>query len=288
MKLNYLIEKYQLLFKKHTEGRKFSSIENAIYIILEEIHKAWKIKNNQMIFLLMLNVKGVFDNVSHVRLLHNLRKRDINERVIKWIQSFLGDRSTIIIMPKKKSFRYEIKTNISQGSPISSILYLFYNANIADICKEKDHLASIYINDVNVLMREFIAQANCEIFKKIHFEIQRWAITHASKFEINKYQLMHFWFKKRDIKKIKNNDLNAKLNLKIYKIESTEKAKLLNINFDSELKWITHIQLLKTKTIVKLNELTCYAELIKNILYQELRKLYQDMILFTLLFECLI
>ena len=47
---------------------------------------------------------------------------------------------------------------------------------------------------------------------------------------------MHFWFKKKDIKKIKNNDLNAKLNLKIYKIESTEKAKLLNINFDFELK----------------------------------------------------
>ena len=53
---------------------------------------------------------------------------------------------------------------------------------------------------------------------------------------MNKYQLMHFWFKKRDIKKIKNNDLNAELNLKIYKIESIEKAKLLNINFDFKLK----------------------------------------------------
>ena len=39
MKLNYLIEKYQLLLKKHTKDRKFSLIENVIYIILEEIHK---------------------------------------------------------------------------------------------------------------------------------------------------------------------------------------------------------------------------------------------------------
>ena len=39
MRLNYLIEKYQLLFKKHIKDRKLSSIENAIYIILEKIHK---------------------------------------------------------------------------------------------------------------------------------------------------------------------------------------------------------------------------------------------------------
>ena len=63
----------------------------------------------------------------------------------------------IIIMSKKESFKYEIKTSISQESPIFSILYLFYNVNIVDICKEKDHLILIYINDVNVLIREFIA-----------------------------------------------------------------------------------------------------------------------------------
>ena len=38
-----------------------------------------------MIFLLMLNVKSAFDNVSHIKLLHNFKKRGINERVIKWI-----------------------------------------------------------------------------------------------------------------------------------------------------------------------------------------------------------
>ena len=40
MRLSYLIEKYQLLLKKHTKDRKLSLIENAIYMILEEIHKA--------------------------------------------------------------------------------------------------------------------------------------------------------------------------------------------------------------------------------------------------------
>ena len=39
IRLNYLIEKYQLLFKKHIRDRKLSSIESAIYMILEKIHK---------------------------------------------------------------------------------------------------------------------------------------------------------------------------------------------------------------------------------------------------------
>ena len=33
----------------------------------------------------MLNVKNVFDNVLHVKLLYNFKKRDINEKIIKWI-----------------------------------------------------------------------------------------------------------------------------------------------------------------------------------------------------------
>ena len=31
----------------------------------------------------MLNVKSVFDNVFHVKLLYNLKKRNINKKIIK-------------------------------------------------------------------------------------------------------------------------------------------------------------------------------------------------------------
>lgn len=35
--------------------------------------------------LLLLDVFGAFDNVSNIRLLHNLRKRRVDERTVKWI-----------------------------------------------------------------------------------------------------------------------------------------------------------------------------------------------------------
>jgi hypothetical protein len=39
--------------------------------------------------LLLLDVSGAFDNVSHERLLHNLRTRRVDEKLVLWIASFL-------------------------------------------------------------------------------------------------------------------------------------------------------------------------------------------------------
>ena len=59
-------------------------------------------------------------------------------------------------MPEDESFKYEIKIEISQKFSISFILYFFYNVDITELYKKKDYLISIYINNVNILIRELI------------------------------------------------------------------------------------------------------------------------------------
>ena len=44
-----------------------------------------------MASLLLLDVSGAFDNVSHQRLLYNLRKRKIDDKMVRWIASLLED-----------------------------------------------------------------------------------------------------------------------------------------------------------------------------------------------------
>jgi hypothetical protein len=68
---------------------------------------------------LLLDVSGAFDNVSHQRLLHNLRKRKVDENTVRWIASFLSDRHTHILIDGFKSKDYAINTGIPQGSPLS-------------------------------------------------------------------------------------------------------------------------------------------------------------------------
>lgn len=85
----------------------------------------------------MLDVSGAFDNISHVRLLHNLRKRKIDEKTVRWIASFLSDRHTRIRIDGFTSPQYATSTGIPQGSPLSPILYLFYNADLIEMCKQE-------------------------------------------------------------------------------------------------------------------------------------------------------
>ena len=105
-----------------------------------------------MASLLLLDVSGAFDNVSHARLLHNLRKRRIDERTVRWIASFLTDRSTVISFDTFKSEVYQTTTGIPQGSPLSPIMYLYYNADLIETCnREPNTLATGYIDDIAIL-----------------------------------------------------------------------------------------------------------------------------------------
>ncbi|KAJ5901428.1 reverse transcriptase [Penicillium tannophilum] len=71
--ISYAVEEHGLLPKGHLGGRRGISTEHAIQIMLDRIRSAWG--RGSIVSLLMLDVSGAYDNVSHARLLHNLRKR---------------------------------------------------------------------------------------------------------------------------------------------------------------------------------------------------------------------
>ncbi len=238
-----------------------------------------------MASLLMLDVEGAFDNVSHPRLIHNLRKRRIPQQTTKWIESFLSDRSTTIKMPEGESPTCDIATGIPQGSPISP--YLFYNADIADLCSNKGHLAPTFIDDVSVLVRGPTAQADRETLKDLHADIQRWAGTHASQFGLEKYNLIHFWPQSRAVrKKPPGNDFSTSLDLNGHIVAPRLSAKLLGVILDSRLDWKAHLQYIEAKATSKLTGLSGCAGSAWGVPYEGLRNLYRAMILPNLLYAC--
>lgn len=92
--ISFLVEKYQLLSKSHIRGRKSRSTEEALHDIVGKIYAVWN--KNQVASLLMLDISGAFDHVCKILLLHNLRKRRINLKVVGIIESFLSNRITTI------------------------------------------------------------------------------------------------------------------------------------------------------------------------------------------------
>ncbi len=88
-KIDAIAEIHHLLPKTHFGGRKNTSTKHAIHYLVETTYAVWD--QGKEASALMLDVTGAFDNVSHSRLIHNLRKRRLDPQMIAWRASFVRD-----------------------------------------------------------------------------------------------------------------------------------------------------------------------------------------------------
>jgi hypothetical protein len=86
-RLSYMVETYDLLPPAHLGGRRSISTEYAIQILLDRIHQAWGV-GLPVVSMALLDVVGAYDNTTHERLLHDLRRKGLG-KVIPWVRAFL-------------------------------------------------------------------------------------------------------------------------------------------------------------------------------------------------------
>ena len=202
-----------------------------------------------MISFLNLNVSEVFDNVSHLRLFHNMKKKKISNKLLKWMKNFLKNKNIILIIGKYTQTERWINVSISQNSSLSSILYLFYNANLLKTCENvKLHFnVTNFVNDINILIYNEFTKRNCEMLKKTWNKVFKWTEKYEFKFNERKHELIHFskTLKKYNMKisiTLKEHQMNANINLRILKIQ---------LNF--KLRWKFYLRQIETKLINKHN-----------------------------------
>ena len=113
---------------------------------------------------------GAFDHVSHERLIHNLRIRKIPIRLVNWVNSFLKNKQFTLSFDGKTSALRPVSTNISQGSPVFPILFLFFNAKLVERCEKLGIKASPvkFVDDVNILAYEKLIINIYETLSRVH------------------------------------------------------------------------------------------------------------------------
>ena len=276
-RLTYLADTYHLLPSRHTGGRKLASTDHAIHLLLQRIHGAWA--DGKVASLLLLDVSGAFDNVSRQRLLHNLGKRRVNQTLVRWIDSFLNDRSSALKLQEYTAPSAPVQTGIPQGSPLSPILYLFYNADLIEACKTENTEAVGYIDDVSVLAVGPTAQRNCKTLKTIHQRAEKWALQHGSQFASAKYELVHFT---RDPK------INTTHPLRLPRatIKASTSSRYLGVQMDSRLRWDHHREKVEAKATERLTALSALASSTWGTGLINLRQVYRAMIIPQVLYGC--
>jgi len=280
-RLSYLAETHHVLPPTHMGGRKMRSTEHALYAVTHKIYEAWSHNTGRVASLLLLDVSGAFDNVSHTRLLHDLRKRRVDEKTVKWIASFLSNRHTSIAIDGFRSTAYQINTGIPQGSPLSPILYLFYNADLIDECNQApDAMSTGYIDDVGILAWGQTTEQTCETLGKTLEKAQRWASTHASVFAPNKFQLTHFTRSRKRI------NTEASIHTEWGEIRPEATCKYLGLTMDAKLHWKQHTEEIRRKATKTVNALSCLGGSNWGASLRDLRRIYEGTVLPQIMYAC--
>ena len=276
-RLAYLADTHHLLPSRHTGGRKLASTEHAMHFLLQRIHQAWS--EGKVASLLLLDVSGAYDNVSHERLLHNLRKRRVSREIVAWTESFLEDRSTTIKLQEYTAPSMPIQTGIPQGSPYSPILYLFYNADLIEACKTPDTEAVGYIDDVSILAVGPTSSRNCKTLKGIHRKAEEWAAKHGSKFAPALFVFVFFFCV------FKANRTHA-LRLPHATIKASPSCRYLGIQMDTKLRWDHHREKVEAAATKRLSALSALASSTWGTRTINLRRVYRAMIIPQMLYGC--
>lgn len=280
-RLSYLVETEDVLPNSHMGGRKKRSTEHALHAIIERIYAAWNTAGGQVASLLWLDVSGAFDNVSHQRLLHNLRTRKVDEKLVRWIASFLSDRRTRIIVDGHESAEYSIETGIPQGSPQSPILYIFYNAGLIEVCDTDDRTATVgYIDDAAILAWGDTTTETCHKLAASLEKAQQWATTHASKFAPEKFQLTHFTRART------RHDVDQGIHTTWCHIKPKPTCKYLGITMDTKLQWKAHVEGIRLKVNKTVNALGALGNSNWGVSMLEMRKIYRGVAIPQMMYGC--
>lgn len=251
-KMSYLTERHRLIPDTQMGGRGGKSTETARELLTEQVHTVWGQGQDRVATLLSIDVAGAFDTVSHRRLLHNLKTRKIPGWMAKWVGSFLEDRHTTLAINHRATESFKVTTGIPQCSPISPILYLYYNADLLDICERPGEPTSAFgfIDDINILAYGTSTEGNIEVPERLHSKCERWARRHGSTFAPKKYEIIHL---ARNTKKF-----NMAATITIDGETRTPKAdiRVLGVQIDTKLKWGPHIKKIQNRMVTQTQALT--------------------------------
>ena len=269
-RLSYLAERYSLLPNGHFGGRPQRSCEDAINKLVIAIHQAWRRK--RVLSLITFDVQGAFNGVFPAILGERLRERGISPKLVRWIVAFCSDRSAMVQLGSFTSSVSQIRhAGIPQGSPMSPILYIFYNANLVDLDLGKKGSTIGFIDDFTAWISSDTAQeATTELQNKVIPHVEAWARESGAIFEADKTGLIHF------IRPLaaRNTERTAHIRFMDRTICPVDALRILGVHLDYRLRMDTHWE----KTLVKASRTCHYLASVKALRPRQMRQLYQAVV----------
>lgn len=252
-RLRALAENHGLLPDRQMGARKGRSTDTALALLLGLIRAAWE-EPGAVATVLSLDISGAFDRVIRERLIHVLRSRKVPRGICGWVNSFMLERRTTLAFDDQETDDFLLPGGVPQGSPISPILFLFYNAELIEECGKHDsRLDRIgFVDDMNMVAFGRSTEDNCRRLERAHDRCMDWARRYGAKFAPEKYELMHF-------SRRRCYDMEAAITVNGQTKTPAQVMRILGVWLDPGLRWGGHLEETARKLRSQTRALTCLS-----------------------------
>ena len=235
-RISYLVETCGLLPKNHFGGRKQRSTTHALLLLQEKIYDAWRAKKT--LSLISFDNKGAYNGVAKEPELQRLRARGVPEPLVRWIDDFCSDRKACVSVNGYTSPVYDLpQAGLPQGSPLSPILFLFFNADIVQKAINGAGGSIAFVDDYSAWIVGSSAEENTRLIQeRIVSEAQQWELESGATFDPAKTQFIHF-----SRTSVGERTSSTPISFKNQLIHPSASVKILGVIMDSGLRYQEHI-----------------------------------------------
>ena len=178
-----------------------------------------------------LDFRKAFDSVPHKRLLTKLHGYGIRGNILKWIESFLSNRTQFVNVNNQVSDHIDVTSGVPQGSVLGPCLFIYY---INDLPDAVNCLIQIFADDTKAYLPILTCHDNMNLQSSLD-QMVKWSNKWLISFNAEKCKVLYLGKNNKKHKYfINNNNISTELT-------ETVCEKDLGVNVDQLLSFEDHV-----------------------------------------------
>jgi len=109
---------------------------DAVGSLMRRVEEAWGRGNTAAV--MFMDVNGAFPHVAKGNLIKRMEEMGFEVDLVRWVESFMGDRKVIMSMDGKEGDSMDVDTGVPQGSLVSPVHFVIYLSGLFGQVEEKE------------------------------------------------------------------------------------------------------------------------------------------------------